>query len=191
MRSMVTVAVTVLACVLLALLTPTSAFAYSSAPLTVCNKVNFDLSVAYGYHSPGVNDPADHSLLTGPFVSRGWRTVPVGQCVTIENPFNARYMYWYVATVNGMFGDDDPVAMRNASGRQHFCVPNYVYPSGGNAPAYSVPTSAFVYEDQNQSADACDTSVTPVAHNFWVTARETDTWVNATVDYTPQMVSHP
>lgn len=177
-----------------ALLFPTSALAYTSAPLTICNQVNFRLEIAYGYRSPGIHDPADHSLLTGPVVSQGWRAVDPGACVTLENTFGARYMYWFVAKTYGggdPIGDSAIASIRNAGG-PHFCVNNWIFavPDGGT-PAYSVPAAAFVYEHENESADACDKQATMTAHNFWVVAHEVDTWVNATVNYTPQMVGKP
>lgn len=164
-----------------------SAFAYSSAPLTVCNKIAFPIGVAFGYYTPGTHDPADHSLLTGPFVSRGWMTIEVGQCATIPNPFNARYVYWF-PTFN--IYDDRVRAMRTADAPQHFCVNNFLYPSGP-APVASMPVPAFTYERENESAAACDTDTSMDAHNFWVIPREVDTWVNPTVDFTPQMVPKP
>jgi len=187
-------AITLVAAVL-ALLSPTSALAYTSAPLTICNQVVFKLAVAYGYHSPGTNDPADHSLLTGPFVSQGWRTVEPGACATFDNPFGARYMFWFVAK---MFGSGDPyddagvAAIRNAGVPDHFCVNNWMHSTGDTgAPVYSTPVNAFVYEDENVSADTCDKNVNLFAHNLWVIAHPVDTWVNATVNYMPQMVSSP
>ncbi len=167
-----------------ALATPSSAFAYTSAPLTVCNKVNFKLILAYGYHSPGIHDPADHTLLTGPFVSRGWWSVEPGQCTTLENPFGARYMYWFAAgAMGGPMSDSDVLAIRNADVPQHFCIDNYIYPSGPGVPAYTADAAAFVYEDQNVSAAACDPNASMQAPNLWVAAHEVDTWVNATVDH--------
>src|SRR5689334_16816836 len=80
---------------MLTALTSSPALAYSSAPLTFCNKTDNKVFLAVGYHSPGVNDPADHSLLTGPFVSRGFFAVESGNCITEPNPFDARYMFWF------------------------------------------------------------------------------------------------
>jgi uncharacterized membrane protein len=72
-----------------------SASAQTSADMTICNQSPDQVSIAIGYHSPGVNDPKDHSLLTGPFVTRGWLKIDTGACHTFQNPFGARYMYWY------------------------------------------------------------------------------------------------
>ncbi len=191
MNSHIKSAAIALVVAILSLSMSTSAFAYSSAPLTVCNQIAFKFILAYGYHSPGVHDPADHSLLTGPFVSRGWRTVEPGECVTLENPFDARYMYWFVGLDGDpWFRDDsDVLAIRNAD-VPHFCIDNYMWPSG-QGPIYAVPAPAFVYEDENESAAACDKDTSRFAHNLWVPAHEVDTWVNATVNYTPQMVTKP
>lgn len=193
MKLQVKFAAVALVAAVLALLAPTSAVAYGSAPLTVCNKINSKLILAFGYYSPGVHDPADHSLLTGPFVSQGWRSVEPGECATLENPFGARYMYWFAASALGNpMSDSDVLAIRNANVPSHFCINNYIYAKGdGATPAFTVPAAAFVYEDQNESAVACDKDTTMMAHNFWVGAREVDTWVSATVDYTPEMVGKP
>jgi uncharacterized membrane protein len=78
-----------------ALISPTSASAYSSAPMNFCNKTSRTVYLAYAYPSPGVSDPADHSILTGPFVSQGWRTVDPQKCTTVSNPFDARYIFWF------------------------------------------------------------------------------------------------
>src|SRR5689334_11657991 len=67
--------------------------AAEAAPLTICNHFSEHIRVAYGYYSSGVND--SNNVLTGPLVSRGWWYVEPGQCQTFDNPFNARYMYWF------------------------------------------------------------------------------------------------
>ncbi len=87
--------------------------------------------------------------------------------------------------------DSDLASIRNADAPQHFCIDNYIYPSGTGVPAYTVDAPAFVYEAENESAAACVKIVGMKAHNLWVVAHEVDTWVNATVDYTPQMVGAP
>lgn len=162
---------------ILTLLIPVPALAYTSAPLKFCNNASGVASVAFGYHSPGVRDPADHSILTGPFVSRGWWTVEAGECKTFENPFDARYMYWF-AVGGGLNSNESMVlSMRNADVPEHLCVNNYF--SSGAVPA-------FTYEDENESAAACDKDESIQAHNLWITPRNVDTWVGATVNFTGQ-----
>src|SRR5690348_6984232 len=65
----------------------------AAAPLTLCNRMSDHIRVAVGYFSSGVSDTKN--VLSGPFVSRGWWTVEPGQCQTFDNPFNARYMFWF------------------------------------------------------------------------------------------------
>lgn len=161
---------------LLTLFIPAPALAYSSAPLTFCNRTAVaDVNLAYGYHSPGVHDPADHSVLTGLFVSRGWVIVKPGECRTIPNPFDARYMFWFAATAGVNDNGSTVLPMRNADVPEHFCVNNYL--SGADVPE-------FTYEDENESADACDKDGSIQAHNLWVTPQVVDTWVDATVNFT-------
>jgi len=179
MNSQVKFAAVALVGGLLTLFIPAPAFAYSSAPLTFCNnKARIrDVNVAFGYHSPGVNDPADHSRLTGLFVSRGWWVIKPGECKTLENPFDARYMFWFAATAGTNDDASTVLPMRNADVSEHFCINNYL--SGADVPE-------FTYEDENESADACDKDGSIQAHNLWVTPHMVDTWIDATVEFTGQ-----
>src|SRR6185437_12042647 len=54
--------------------------AQNSSALNFCNRSANWVGVVVGYHSTGVNDPPDHSVLTGPFVTDGWTKVDPGQC---------------------------------------------------------------------------------------------------------------
>ena len=54
------------------------ASAYPSAPMNFCNKTARTVAIAYAYHSPGVNDPSDKSILTGPL----FRKVEAGNAPT-------------------------------------------------------------------------------------------------------------
>ena len=160
---------------LLVSLIPTSASAYASAPLTFCNQASSHVIVATGYHSPGVNDPADHSVLTGPFVSTGWTDIQPGTCITFPNPFNARYMFWYA--VSKGFNDNEIVArsMADSPSPEKFCVTDY----------FGSVIRAFTFEQENVSAAACLSPSTGNANgNLWPNARLVDTWVNATVNFT-------
>ena len=164
------------------LFNPTAASAGQSAPLTFCDKTSEKVGVAIGFFTPGLTDPADHSVLTGPFVSRGWSFVEPGQCGTFENPFGARYMFWFGFSKG--FHDSEIAAMfmRNPNLPLHFCVSRYFV---GDR-----QVSAFTYEAENISVAACDSAggVTPSepGHTLWVTPETVDTWVNATVNFTGQ-----
>lgn len=154
--------------------------------LTVCNQNSRTAGVAVGYHSPGVNDPADHSILTGPFVSRGWTYVAAGECYTFPNPFGARYMFWFALTrgINetNILPNHDPHAVNTTNGLWStnsdvfFCAASY----------YENPTHAdgklppFTYEDENESETACHTG----EYNLWLPVRKVDTWVDARVNFT-------
>jgi uncharacterized membrane protein len=165
------------------------ASAYSSAPLTFCNKSPDKVILADGYHSPGVNDPKDRSILTGPFVSEGWHEFAPGECQSIANPFDARYMFWFAVSwrKGGLNTDLVAVAaMHNNALQDSFCIGNYftTWFDGG-------PISAFTFEDENASVAACDSArgnVILVADGktLWVNGHSTDTWVNPTVDFTGQ-----
>jgi uncharacterized membrane protein len=143
-----------------------------SAPLTFCNQTSFGVSVAAGYYSQGVNDPSDHSVLTGPLVSRGWWKVDPGQCVTLGNPFAARYMFWYAAGKGYNDGDLATYALEEADlpGRMRFCIPDYFTPGTGQG--------AFEFEDQNASHAACHAN-----GRIWVLVNKVDTAVDPTVNF--------
>jgi len=162
----------------LAALISSPAFAYESAPLTFCNKTNVEVGLAVGYHSPGVNDPADHSLLTGPFVSRGWYNVMPGECKTAQNPFDARYMFWF-AWSKEFNNDYDILVLQRIGDGEHFCIATYFGESGGQS---------FTYENENVSKDACDVaggSRPDISSGTdWIKANSVDTWVDATVNFT-------
>jgi uncharacterized membrane protein len=162
------VLVVLLSAVLIAL-TPGPASAGTSAPLTICNKTAETLTIAFGYHSPGVNDPADHSVLTGPFVSRGWGRIASGECHTFSNPFNARYMFWFGLSGTRIFAGPE------SNTTDALCVPNWL--NGGTIPA-------FTYEDENQSSEACMPSGSTA--NVFMRSRAVDTWVDPVVNFTGQ-----
>jgi len=159
----------------------------SGVGLTICNRTSDTLGIAVGYHSPGVDDPADHSVLTGPFVSTGWWHVDAGQCYTFANPFSARYMFWFGFTpnFNGAPILSSPDAHASNSSPQwttnsdvQFCVTSFF----SNPTHVNHMTPSFTFEDENESESACHRS----AYALWLPARKVDTWVNATVDFTGQ-----
>jgi hypothetical protein len=158
------------------------AAAYNSAPLNFCNKTAAEDAVAIGYYSPGLNDPADHSVLTGPFVSHGWWHVDPGACRITENPFNARYMFWFVLGPMVPNRDySDALAMRDPSLQDHFCISTY-FNRGGHGVA------EFTYEAENASVEACDRAGGPadsggVLNTLWIHPLKVDTWVSPTVNY--------
>jgi uncharacterized membrane protein len=166
----------------LTLLHAAPASAYSSAPLTLCNKSPGMLTVAIGYHTPGVNDPADHSVLTGPFVTQGWWKLQPGACQTFENRFNARYMFWYGFSTqfnNTMFMVI-PSSTAEVMSSSWYCVPNYFHPSPG-----------FTFEQENVKDDPtgrndhCE-DATADGPRLWVKFRPVDTWVNPSIEFTGQ-----
>lgn len=187
MKSLISIACMIVAFATLAL----SGVAHAdvqSKPLTFCNKTSNPVGVAYGYFTPGANDPADHSVLTGPFVSLGWRTLSPGQCGTFENPFNARYVFWYGVSRN--YNTDvftlmymrDPQKPPVGPEPVHFCVTNY-----HNASSDDI-TPSFTYEDENLSRDNCDrtggANTVGGSHTLWVIPKKVDTWVDAVVNFT-------
>jgi uncharacterized membrane protein len=135
----------------LTLISSTAASAYSSAPMNFCNKTSKALILAYAYHSPGVSDPADHSILTGPFLSQGWRRVDPQKCTTVSHPFDARYIFWFSYSaaqsqseadgnynaLKGMHADPSP---------ESICVTDF----------FGRSADAFTFEDENESVAACD-----------------------------------
>jgi uncharacterized membrane protein len=182
MRALIGTLATSAAACLFALVSAAPAQAYSSQPLTICNKTSAVLGIAFGYHSPGVNDPADHSLLTGPFVTIGWKTLDPGACGTFDNPFNARYMYWFGTSKDF---HDNIMAVGNetyyASPQERFCVTNYFSSTRGTTVRNFTFESENVKDPSGMSAsDACQGA----GDNLWVRFRSVDTWVNPTVDFT-------
>jgi uncharacterized membrane protein len=183
MNSWVNATAVALAGAMLTLLFPSSVYAaYSSAPLKFCNNSSDQVAIAVGYHSPGVNDPDDHSLLTGPFVSLGWRAVQPGECVTSDNPFNARYMFWFAIGPKVNTEYSDVIAMRASAASEHFCITSF-FDRGGHG------VKAFTFEVENESVEACDQAGGSPDSNgerstLWISARKLDTWVNPTVNFT-------
>jgi uncharacterized membrane protein len=149
--------------------------ASAGTPLTVCNQTSVDLTVAAGYHSSGVNDTAGSNILTGPFVSHGWVVIAPGKCETRENPFNARYMFWWAINHAGLNVNG---AVWATNGNDHFCVPN-LYGSSFSG--------AFTFEDENASEAACEKGhFSQNGPNVWVSVRSVDLMVNPTVNFTGQ-----
>jgi uncharacterized membrane protein len=139
--------------------------------LTVCNKSSVKIYVAAGYRTPGNDDVKDedgvYESLSGPFVSEGWWNLDPGQCSqAMENPFYARFMYWFAHPEGAGMGDGFSTAAN-----YHFCVPY----RGENG---QIP--AFTYEDENASSTACQSP----GNNMWVSVRRVDLPVNAEADYT-------
>ena len=135
----------------------------SGTSLHLCNKSEYQINIAIGYASSGPDDTGD--VLTGPFVSRGWWILGPSECITLSNPFSARYMYW-TGYRDGAFLWD--------SGDSHFCVPSTI----------SRPPR-FTFERQNESEDACVNS-TPLSSNGpnqWLPTREVDVSVDPDVDF--------
>ena len=165
----------------MALLGPTSASAYSSQPLSFCNKTSVQVGITVGYHSPGINDPADHSVLTGPFVSKGWFHVNPRECATFANPFGARYMFWFGFSTDGKGLNTNRSAVIGGDGsRPKYCVTNHF-----NSHANHM-TPNFTYEIENESAAECVRAGGSTKDSLWVTPRLVDTWVDATVDFNGQ-----
>jgi hypothetical protein len=141
----------------------------AGTPLTICNQTPADLTVAAGYHSSGVNDVAGSRVLTGPFVSRGWWTIAPKKCTNVENPFNARYMFWFGVNRIGL---NTGLLFWDTNG-DHFCIPSLLRPSG-----------TFTFEDENVSQAACEKGpVTINTANLWANVRKVDVMVNPTVNF--------
>ena len=163
------------AVMLLAALSPVSA--QESKPLTFCNKTSVKVYLTIGYYTAGVNDT--EKVLTGPFVSRGYWSAEPGACQTLENPFQARYMFWFGFNIpsEGRFNSDDfsVYLMSSADAPIHFCVPNI----------FEGVTSSFTFEDENASLQACQRTTYKNGYsNMWVIPRKVDTWVDAAVNFT-------
>lgn len=140
----------------------------SAAPLNFCNGTSADVAVAWGYHSEGVNDGPNHNILTGPFVSTGWRTISPNQCQSLSNPFDARYMFWFAMAPRA--ADRHLISEDTTTSGTDMCI------SGAE----------FTFEDQNVSMDAChrDPAAATNAGTRWVLAHKVDTAVNPTVNFT-------
>lgn len=131
-------------------LIPRSAHAVA---LTFCNKTSAQVGIAVGYYSSGVNSDAGPNVLTGPFVSHGWWLVGPGNCAPIDNPFNARYVFWFGI---GKGLNDNYVnvqAMESSNSKRHFCIPWYFSTDGKS-------TKSFTLEEENPKL------VMPVPQSF-------------------------
>lgn len=145
----------------------TAAFAEpNAAPMNFCNRTSDEVMVALGYYSSGVDDGANHNLLTGPFVSRGWFSVRANQCQVFPNPFNARYMFW-IATDRNV---QHPPVEDAASSGTHMCITG----------------TTFTFEDQNVSSAACHTDPAALTkwQVAWVLPKKVDTEVDPNVNFT-------
>jgi uncharacterized membrane protein len=161
-----------------AALAPSSALAYQSAPLNFCNNTSGLAAVAVGYKSPGVNDPADHSLLTGPYVSRGWFQIAAGTCQSLDNPFGARYMFWYAWSKGYNDKEFDVVSDNKFDGLNAFCISDYF------AADISGSVPDFTFEEENVSIRECGAGLHHSPETLWITPHMVDTWVNPSVTFT-------
>lgn len=181
-HSQVKAALVALLCAVVTALIPTSASAYQSAPLNFCNKSPNQVNVAVGYHSPGVNDPADHSVLTGLFVSKGWYQIAAGACQSLDNPFGARYMFWYAFSKGYNDKEFDVVMNNDVNGFSAFCISDYfarALPAGASVPD-------FTFEQENVSVRECGIGLHHNPETLWVTPQMVDTWVGPDVSFTGQ-----
>ena len=143
----------------------------TASALTLCNRLSDKVNIAIGYYSSGINDPGN--VLTGPFVSRGWWTIESGQCRAFDNPFGARYMFWFGYQVSGL--NDNPGKLLGSlqDSRPNFCVPDYF--SLSNVPA-------FTYEDENASFKACYLQ----GMRYYVPVHKVDTFIETSAEITGQ-----
>jgi uncharacterized membrane protein len=139
----------------------------AASSLTLCNQMSDHVRIAVGYFTSGVNDSGN--VLSGPFASRGWWRVEPGQCQTLDNPFNARYMFWF-AFANGLNDDQAAIASARTDQKLHFCITNY----------FTAQVPGFTYEDENTSMAACDQA----GSTFWVVPRKVDTFIESSVNIT-------
>jgi hypothetical protein len=154
-------------------------FLYVSAPqaiasaagtqLQICNRSAATVNVAVGYHSSGPNDAPNSSMLTGPFVSIGWWSVAPGACRSFNNPFSARYMFWFGFTPLGVV----PKLSWTTNGDDYFCIANF---NGTTA-------HAFTFEDENASQAACLSRSTQDGADLWQSVRKVDLDVNPVVNF--------
>lgn len=157
-------------------------------PMTFCNRTANEMGVAVAYHTPGVNDSADHAVLTGPFVSQGYVHLQPGSCRTFDNPSSARYMFWF-AYSSALNTSPGLIGMMSSTGVVHpqysFCVRRFFVSNAQEL----VP--AFTYEDENVSSAACyqaggrtDGPPASDGDTLWVTGNKVDLLVNPNVDFT-------
>jgi hypothetical protein len=144
----------------------------SAADMTFCNRTSVQVGVAVGYYSSGTNTDASPNVLTGPFVSHGWWLVAPGSCDPIENPFKARYMFWFGISKGLNDNYENVQAMESATGR-HFCIPWYFSTDGKS-------TKSFTLEDENASLNTCHAG----AARLWVVPQMVDTAVDPIVNFT-------
>jgi uncharacterized membrane protein len=158
-------------------------FAQSSTGMTICNQSSVALKTAIGYHSPGVDDPADHSRLTGPFVTRGWWQIEPGACHTFQNPFNARYMYWFgfSSEYHNIYKGWNSTQINAANAMKNplaWCLNNFVLTD---------TVLGFTYELENtKSNDPALDRCTVKMSNYWEEFNLVDTWIDPKVNFTGQ-----
>jgi uncharacterized membrane protein len=154
-----------------------AAHGQTAAPLTFCNATSAQVYIAVGYHSSGVNDAPGRNVLTGPFVSRGWWWVDPGTCETIDNPFKARYMFWFAISKGYNDSAPDVQAGETAESAAHFCVPWYFSTNGRT-------TRKFTFEDENESLTACHAGGTTGSYRLWIVSHRVDIAVDPRVRFT-------
>jgi Protein of unknown function (DUF1036) len=145
----------------------------SAANLTFCNRTSTPVGIAVGYYSSGANSDASPDVLTGPFVSHGWWLVDPGHCDPVDNPFDARYMFWFGISKGLNDNYVNVQAMEASNSERHFCVPWYFGTDGKS-------TKSFTLEDENRSLEACHAG----ASRLWVVPQMVDVAVDPTVNYT-------
>lgn len=174
--------IAVLVAGLAALVMAAPAWAQTSTGMTICNQSPNAVTTAIGYHSPGVGDPADHSILTGMFVTRGWLRIEAGACHTFQNPFNARYMYWYGFDSHRNPSGPSTSADTAMTNPLVWCVNNYWYI---NAPfTYEIENSKT--NDSENVVNHCNFSNSAATDftGYWVYFNLVDTWVAPRVNLT-------
>jgi uncharacterized membrane protein len=161
--------VAVLACVLSALSPASPVRASAAPPMVICNQMTERIEIVHGYHTTGVNDTPGSNVLTGPFVSKGFQIIEPGKCATFDNPFNARYMFFWAAS-HTTIDNHTPFTSNSSDG---FCMPQI----------YRGPVvHSFTFEDENASPAACAASQFEGYANVWVAARPVDVLVSPTVN---------
>jgi uncharacterized membrane protein len=139
--------------------------------LQFCNKSSAPIDVVVGYHSSGVNDTPNSTVLTGPFVSRGWFVYAPGECASLPNPFSARYMFWW----GHQTGTLNSGSTWDAYGDDHFCIADIYGPNH---------VDNFTFEAQNVSETACENGhFSQNGANLWVGVREVDLEVDPRVSF--------
>jgi uncharacterized membrane protein len=155
--------------VLLYVSAPQAIASASGTPMQFCNRSSAPVNIAVGYHSSGPNDTPNSNVLTGPFVSIGWWGIAAGACHSFDNPFSARYMFWYGFTPLNA----SPKLAWTANGIDFFCVANYL----------GTTAHAFTYEDENASQAACQSRANQDGANIWESVRKVDLIVNPLVNF--------